>query len=237
MSPNRLIFRFFQWLYWGEVGIFKGLIEILEERIRRPGSETGMLFKSAGAIYFFDPAPVFRSFLGKAPYVVIALLVSIPAWAVITFPLISAISSVEAAQDALSSGCLILVGLLGVAAVILWIVTPGGPSTVAVIFQDQSVFVHSQRWGAVPNLPQFRVVSDIDRPFSFANIFGEQALIEISVDGGKSWNTTCRLPYLSYRISRLIEEDSNWPKVFEEFVRLVCAHQASMNADPEPQLA
>jgi hypothetical protein len=46
-------------------------------------------------------------------------------------------------------------------------------------------------------------------------------LVEVSLDGGQSWQMACAPGYLTYHLSRFVEHDRDWRKRFAEFEAIV----------------
>jgi MFS family permease len=227
-SLSRLIFRFFQWIYWGEAPIVKRLITLLEERIDRPkGTESGMILKARGAVYQFEPMPATRSLYDKLPYVFGALFGIFILWGVVVMPLLGLLISKEAMVDATFVMIWVVLGAMFFLTIVAGIVSWSQPArmtpSVAVIFHDEDIVIWPLTSKPLSVPPVFRISPSFEKNRSSWNVFRPITLFDVSIDGGEHWDSSYGTSLLIYQISQMWEREKDWQTHFRAFCQLIAA--------------
>jgi hypothetical protein len=227
-SLNRLIFRFFQWVYWGEVPLIKAPIQLLEDRLKRPQTAaSGMIVKSEGAIYRFDPMPVFQSMLNKIPLICMAVCGIFVVW-VFSVSLLTSVITLSHPIDLLESAFKFLMLFFAVSMGVTFLLTPFSETELVILVQDRAIRI---RWPSSPPilaLPVWRIASDVDESFTLKRLFGSITLIEVCDNG--VWRPACRPRWISFKLSRLVEQDKDWKGAFAKFQALLTRDIETENA-------
>ncbi len=225
-SPNLLILRSIQWLFWGELSFTKNLIEVLQARLARPRiTNSEMFIHTSGSVYYFNPIPVFTSLMKKTPYIMGATFIIGIMWHILVLPLMSIFTSVGPDAAATAFGLMFL--LLFIESMIVAFVgmtnrTPAPLfATLLVVFRDGDVFMPPNLQMPLKARPMWRISPDLKAHFEWRRVFSTLSLIEISVDNGTTWTSACSPGYASYMISRSVERNLDWQSQFAVFLESV----------------
>jgi hypothetical protein len=223
-SPNLLILRSIQWLFWGELSFNKNLIEVLQARLARPRTTNSEMFiHTSGSVYYFNPIPVFTSLIKKTPYIMGATFVIGLMWHILVLPLMSIFISVGPDAAATAFGIMFL--LLFIESIIAAFVGMTNRdllfATLVIVFRDSDAFMPPEFQKPLKARPMWRISPDLKDHFEWRRIFSTLSLIEISVDNGTTWTFACSPGYMSYRISRLVERNLDWQSQFAVFLESV----------------
>lgn len=218
-SPNRLVFRFFQWVYWGEVPLLRAPIELLEDRLKRPPTlASGMITKSEGAVYRFEPMPVFNSMLNKLPLIAIAVIGVFFVW-IFVVSMLTSVITLSHPGDLLESGLsLLLIALMSIFAITA-ILVPFTENALFVLVQDNLIRIRWLSADPVQKLPEWRISADVDEAFTMKRLLGSVTLVEVYSNG--EWQPACRPKWISFQLSRLVEQDKDWKRAFADFQALL----------------
>jgi hypothetical protein len=229
-SPNRLIFRFFQWVYWGEVPLIKAPIELLEERLKRPPTlASGMITKSEGAVYRFEPMPVFNSMLNKLPLIGMTIFVVFLIW-MISVLIATSILGIGHPLELFEGGMKLFFLSVACTFAVAFILSPLTENALVVLVQDKTIRIRWLTAEPVQALPEWRITTDADQPFTIKRLFGSVTLVEVCTDG--VWQPACRPKWISFQLSRLVEQDQDWKRAFADFQALLSEDLGTAHAVP-----
>lgn len=230
-SLSRIIFRFFQWIYWGDVQLFQGVTALLEDRIKRPrGTSSHFAMKAEGVVIRYDPMPIFRSLYVKIPIVWLIFLGVYVGAGVIFVPIAGYFIGTENAWNFVGTLGRTLFILFGASLLVFFVLASSSMDKIAVIRHDTIIKLNFLNTKPLERYPQFRLNDQIDAQLKSKALFGSVCLVEMSLDGGLSWQDACRAQITAFKLSCLIEGVADWRQGFQEFSRLLAEDAAEMAA-------